>query len=264
MIDLDNQPFDARLAAAGSRRIELFALLAAAPADASLIDLRRLIDDENIAGKGSAVSREKVWQQLRQRYLLDWNNPAFAAFAESIHATPNVGDRGLLCYLLFAATNRVFREATLRCIVPLLGRVGMAISIAGVRAEIGTMVDEQHLHWADTTVEKVAQNLLAALRDFGLLRGGTKKVTVRPRVTPVVTWYAARLAELAGCTAQQTPDFVAFRLLGLDRAAAVDALYAASTAGVLSFRLLADVAELSLAPLAGVEAWEGSDATHAR
>ncbi|MDQ2786771.1 MAG: DUF1819 family protein [Chloroflexota bacterium] len=264
MIDLDNQPFDARVAAAGSRRIELFALLAAAPLGASLIEMRRLIDDDNIAGKGSAVSREKVWQQLRQRYLLDWNDPVFVAFAEAFHATANVGDRGLLCYLLFAATNRVFREATLRCIVPLLGRAGAAVPISGVRGEIETMVREQHLHWAESTIEKVAQNLLAALRDFGLLRGGTKKVTVRPRVTPVVTWYAARLAELAGCTAQQTPDFVGFRLLGLDRAAAIDALYAAGTAGALAFRLLADVAELSLAPLTHSAVLEGGDATHAR
>jgi len=175
-----------------------------------------------------------------------------------------VGDRGLLCYLLFATTNRVFREATLRCIVPLLGRAGTAVPIAGVRDEIETMLREQHLHWAESTVEKVARNLLAALRDFGLLRGGTKKMTVRPRVTPVVTWYAARIAELAGCTAQQTPDSVGFRLVGLDRAAAIEALYAASTAGTLAFRLVADVAELSLAPLVHAASWEDVDATHAR
>lgn len=65
------QPYDARLPAAGSRRAELFALLVAARPDASLPELQRLVVEENITGKGSAASREKVWRQLRERYLLD-------------------------------------------------------------------------------------------------------------------------------------------------------------------------------------------------
>src|SRR5574337_764735 len=58
-----SQPLTARLAAAGSRRTELEALLDAAPPDAPPAQLRALLLAENVAGKGSAASRAKVWRQ---------------------------------------------------------------------------------------------------------------------------------------------------------------------------------------------------------
>ena len=73
--------------------------------------------------------------------------------------------------------------------------------------------------------------------------------TLRPRVGPQVTLFAARLGRLDGLTDRQVLDGSSFQLLGLDRHHAVDLLYAAARSGVLSFRLQADVAELDLPPL---------------
>src|SRR5665647_1784394 len=71
----DSQAVSARLAAAASRRTDLETLLAAAPPGATLHQFRSLVIDQNVAGKGSAVSRQKLWAQLRERYILDRSTP---------------------------------------------------------------------------------------------------------------------------------------------------------------------------------------------
>src|SRR5690348_6797060 len=105
VIDLSAQPYTARLAASGSRRAELTALLDALPQGAPPAEVRRLVVEHNVTGKASAASRQKVWEQLNQKYLLRWEAPEFASFVEAIQGTSSHSDQGLLCYLLFARTD---------------------------------------------------------------------------------------------------------------------------------------------------------------
>lgn len=158
-------------------------------------------------------------------------------------------DRGLLCYLLFAASNRLFREASLHCVVPALIRAGTDVPALSVQACIEEMLRRERIVWSSETVTKIAQNLLTALRDYGLLRGGTKKVTVAFLPGPTVTWYAATLAMLEDYTAHQVPASFWFQLLACDLQRADALLRSASNAGVLGYRAQADVVELTLRPL---------------
>jgi hypothetical protein len=247
-IELASQPYTARLAAAGSRRAELMALLAAAPARAKTDELRQLVVRENATGKGSAASRAKVWEQLRRKYVLDPEVPEYRALLEAFGATRSYADQGLLCYLLFARTDRLFREGVSEGVVPQLGRDGTPIDTTAVQEILRAKLVAQGVEWSEETLVTARQHLLSALKDFGVLRGGTKKRTVKPRPGPIVVWYAARLAQLEGRTAWQVPDSIWFRLLGLERDAAIEALREATRAGVLSFRQQAEVIELDLHP----------------
>jgi hypothetical protein len=56
------QPITARLAAAGSRRAVLDALLHAAPPDATPAQLRSLVIVQNLTGKSSTATRVQVWK----------------------------------------------------------------------------------------------------------------------------------------------------------------------------------------------------------
>ena len=78
----DAQPYSARLAGAGSRLRELQALLQVAGPLTPSKELRTLVVRDNVAGKASAASREKVWGQLKVRYALDPCLAEYRAFAE--------------------------------------------------------------------------------------------------------------------------------------------------------------------------------------
>ncbi|MCL4552491.1 MAG: DUF1819 family protein [Candidatus Marsarchaeota archaeon] len=245
----ESQPISARLAAAGSRRSELEALLAIAPSDAGIPELRQLILESNVAGKSSAVSREKVWAQLRQRYVLDLQVPEYRGFAEGMRATNNPSERGLLCFLMFARTDRLFRELTLACVSPLFTKQGTPVDTVNVDDYLKGIVARHGFSWTEETRVTVRQHALSALKDFGVLVGGVKKRTARPRPGQETTLFSVRLAKLEVLTDRQVLESQWFRLLGLNTDRVIELLYVANRAGKLNFRMQADVVELSVPPL---------------
>ncbi len=245
------QPVTARLAAATSRRADLETLLAAAPPGASPAKLRQLVVDQNIAGKGSAISRQKLWSQLRQRYVLDHSVPEGAAFLAGMAATSSFSDRGLLCLLMMARTDRLFRDITLSAVSPSLARDGVQIPSDQVQGQLEGYLQEHGLAWSPDTVEHLRQHLMASLKDFGVLRGSKVKRTVRPRPSSQVALFAARLALAEGQSPRRVLDSEWFRLLGLDTDQVVDLLYAAARDGVLRFRMQAEVVDLQMPEMEG-------------
>lgn len=242
----DTQPITARLSAAASRRSDLEILLSSAPSGASIDQFRDLILRANVAGKASAVSRRKLWSQLRERYLLDRSIPECAAFLDGMASTSSPTDRGLLCLLMMARADRLFREVTLRAVSPLLMRDGTTVLPEQFQEALESYLQEHGLAWSPDTAEHARQHLLTALKDFGVLRGSRPKRTVRPRPGPQVTLLASRFALLEGLTPRQLLESRWFRLLGLDTGQVVDLLYTAASEGVLQFRMQAEVVELRI------------------
>lgn len=242
----DRQPVTARLAGAGSLRTELEALLAAAPPLASPEQYHDLLLKANVAGKGSATGRMWAWKRLKLRYALD---PAIAehrAFTAVMRSASDPRERGLLCFLMFARTDRLFREVTLECVSPHLAREGAIIEAGSILSAVRQHAEREGLAWSANTLDRAHKHLLAALKDFGLLRGSRTRRVVPPRPGEQVTRFAAQLGRLESLTDRQVLEARWFRLLGLGRDEAVDLLYAAARRGALGFRMQADVVELAL------------------
>lgn len=244
----DHQPLLSRLAVTGSLFRELQALLAAAPGNAGTGEFRELIVDKNTAGKPSAAQRLQVWWRLKLRYMLDPKIAEYRAFRCAMRDA-NAAEQGLLCLLMFARNDRLFRQITLENISPLLGTPDTLIDSRAIEAAIVGASREANLRWSPTTCNRAKGDLLSSLKDFGVLQGRTTKRTVAVHLTPVVTVFVTRLGLLQGLTERQVLDSVWFQILGIDRDAAADALYTASRVGALTFRMQADVVELTLPAL---------------
>lgn len=242
------QPITARLAAAGSRRAELEALLHAAPSDATPEQLRDLVINENVTGKRSAASRAKVWSQLKQNYVLDPTIPEYRAFTQALLATSAPSDQGLLPFLMLSRSDRLFREVTLASVSPHLTSAGTPIQTEEVQAALDLIASAAR-RWTEETRVTARQHALSALKDFGILEGTAKKKIARIHIGPQVTLFAARLAQMDGTPARRIPDSVWFHLLGLGMEDAWRELQSAAAARVLRCRRQADVVELELPPL---------------
>jgi hypothetical protein len=242
----DEQPITARLAGAGSLRRELEAVLAVVPPGTSPLGARDLILNANAAAKSSQTARLWAWKRLKLRYLLDPAIPEGKAFLAEMLVTKSPSDRGLLALLMFARTDRLFREVTLECVSPQLRQAGVLIDPLVVDAAVKRCAEANGLDWSATTLDRVHQHLLTALKDFGLLRGSRPKRTVQPQPGSEVSRFACRLGRLEGLTDRQALDSSWFRLLGLDRVRVVDLLYRARRDGALDFRMQADVVEIVL------------------
>ena len=210
----DLQPLTAWLAAAGSRRQELESLLRAAPSSATGRDYTALILQQNVAGKGSAVSRAKLLPQLRERYLLDERVPEFAAFRMILSQESGSAERGLICYLMMARCDRLFRELSL-ILLRSERRPGRVVAVPAFGESIERVLANHNLHWSQKTVLRVRQHTLSSLKDFGLLSGSRQKAYSPVRPGPSTACFAARLAQLEGLTGLQTLSSRWFALLGL-------------------------------------------------
>lgn len=246
----DEQPFTPRLSGAGSLRRELEAVLAAAPPDADPATYRKLILEANAASKASASMRMWTWKRLKVRYLLDPTVAEFRAFAEGMWATRSPADRGLLCLLMLARTDRLFREVTLSTVSPYLSEPDTVIAPEAADEAIAAIRSQGRFHWSAETLAGVRSHLLSSLKDFGILRGAREKRTCRVHPAPAVTVFAAQLGRLEGLTDRGILTSRWFRLLGLGEREVVDLLHAASRDRALTFRMQAGVVELSLPEVA--------------
>jgi hypothetical protein len=245
----DEQPITARLAGAASLRRELEALLAAASLDASPSEYHDLLIGLNAAGKTSAAARMWAWKRLKLRYALDPSLAEHRAFVAGMRATADVAERGLLECLMFARTDRLFREVTLEHVSPYLVREGTVLVVAAIADAICERIRVRHMSWSSNTIDRASKHLLTALKDFGLLHGSRVRRTVRPRPGGQTTLFAARLARLEGLTERQVVESRWFCLLGLQREQVTDLLYTANRNGVLEYRTQADVVHLKLPQL---------------
>jgi hypothetical protein len=245
----DTQPILPRLSGAASMRHELEALLGAAPPDARPAVYRELVLDQNVTGKASASARLWVWKRVKLRYVLDPSVPAFRAFQACLQESPGTEQRGLLCFVMLARTDRLFRDVTLECVSPLLGQEGYVVAPAAIHEAIERRGAASGASWSATTLDRTAKHLMTSLKDFGVLvRSATKRIA-RLRPGPQVALFCARLARLEGLTDRQLLEARWFQLLGLEREQVADLLYSAARAGALLFRMQADVVELDLPPL---------------
>jgi hypothetical protein len=244
----DAQPITARLAAAGSRRREIEVLLAAAHPSAGGATYAELILARNVAGKASAVSRSKLLAQLRARYQLDPEAAEFRAFREAMNLDSNSKDRGLLCYLMMARGDRLFRELSL-LLLSSTTRQQTVVDAREFETAVRDHVASGGCQWSNETLQHVRQHVLSSLKDFGVLTGSRTKRLAQVRPGPTVTLFAARLSELEGLTSRQLLCSRWFRLLGLEPGGAVELLREAQRAGLLTFRMQAEVVELVLPPI---------------
>jgi hypothetical protein len=244
----DEQPITARLAGGGALCRELESLLAAAPPETTVPELRQLVLEQNASEKRSAAMRLETWWRLKVRYVLDPAIAEYRAFRQGLSAGA-AADRSLIELLMLARNDRLFREVTLACVSPHLSRDGVGIETAAVDAAVRERIAALGLKWTPHTFDRTHKAILNTLKDFGILSGTDVRRTLRPRPGSQVTVFAAHLARLEGLTDRQTLEARWFRLLGLDRDRVVDLLYAAQRDGILGIRQQADVVELSLPAL---------------
>lgn len=237
-------PFSSRLSARSALYTDLFILLSA-PAPAGF---RAGVIDDNLLARRTAAARNKVWQELKARYILDPAHPLFAAFLAEWSRCSCEPERALTAYVLFALNDRLVSLLGTEWLFALLRRAPAELRVDDVDAFIlrARTAHPEVSGWSEHTRLGVAQKYCASIRDFGLAKGVTRKLTVRPALygAPVrLLVRALRMARVAPPSLVQDPIF---RLLGLDTWEVIDALGELNRTEALRFRMQADIVELDV------------------
>ena len=133
------------------------------------------IREQNIFGKSSRSRIEDELVIFRQRYFFD---PDLAS-ALSILVKHNIANEVLHPILFFfsAKADNLLYDMTTDILQSYAMRGQKDVSIDEITREIRKFVDDGKTtsHWSESTIINVAQHLVAALRDFGILEGKVNK-----------------------------------------------------------------------------------------
>lgn len=153
-----------------------------------LEDVHRSCLEGDLLPLASRNSRRFLWTRLQHYYLspeIDWIRSDFFYALQ-------VGERShefvSLLYLHFALRDRVTYDCVTQVIWAKWNDQNCSVSVEDLVSFLENAADEQPqiTRWTEQSRRKVAQSILAALRDFGLLEGVIKKRIVKPAI-PLTT-----------------------------------------------------------------------------
>jgi hypothetical protein len=194
------------------------------------------------------AARTKLWEELSSRYILDSGHPIFSAFWCEWRRSASEPEQGLTAYVLFALNDRLVADLGIEWLFPRLKDGPAEVRVADVLAFISSKAQEhpEVEEWSDQTRMAVARKYCTSVRDFGLARGVTKKVTVHPALYAAPVRLLIRALELIGTSLWDLVRHPGFRLLSLDGVVVIDALAELNRRGELRFRMQGDVIELEI------------------
>jgi len=135
---------------------------------------------ENVFGKASRSRVEDILAIFRQRYLLDPDVLAGLVHLVKAGWASERVDR--ILYFLAAKSDGLLYDAVAEVVAPRAAAGYRDVATGDIQAwvleKVGRGMTEGS--WSGQTAERVAQGLLATLRDFGILEGAVKK-----RIAPV-------------------------------------------------------------------------------
>ena len=240
-------PYTSRLSARSALYTDLQVLLDARGARPAC-SFRSLVIDGNRLVRKSVAARQKTWQELKTRYILDPEHPLFAAFLKEWHRCRSDPERGLTAYVLLALNDRLVADLGGQWLFPLLRRAPAEVRTADIRAFIDGAASRRPeiSGWSDQTRTAVAQKYAASIRDFGLAKGTVNKITIRPALYGAPVRLLVRILRLAGVRTFDLVRAPIFRLLALDGQEVIDALGELNRGDALFFRMQGDIVELDV------------------
>jgi len=179
--------YTSKIIKAGALLADTKTLLANWDIDRSVSDNLEQFHRENLFGKASRSRVEAILRIFHQRYLKD--KAVTRALVYLVNK--DFSSEGLNRILFFHATqsDRLLHDVVTDLLASMYEIGRYEVSANDVKTWISKQISEGKTQgeWSDTTITRCARELLATLRDFGILQGAVKK-RLTPSFVPVAAF----------------------------------------------------------------------------
>lgn len=240
--------YTSRLSARSALYTDLTLLLDGLSEALESIEYRNLIVRDNKLSRNSISSREKIWSELKKRYILDAGNHLFDIFWKEWKQCRSEAEKAQVVYFFFSLNDRLVADINTDFLYPLLIKAPTEIHVNDVL----TFLDQSRTKhpevsmWVESTRFKISKHYLASIRDFGLAKGKYKKTTIRPALYGAPVRLLIRALKLKGVSTRDIISSSIFRMLAIDQSEVVDSLSQLNQKGDICFKIQGDVVELDL------------------
>jgi hypothetical protein len=177
-------PYTSKIIKAGALLADTKTLLANWDMEKSAHENVERLRRENVFGKASRSRVEDILAIFRQRFLTD--ESVTSALVVLVRERFPAASLDRILYYYAARADRLLHDVVTEVLVPLQARGIASIDVVELKRPLKKWVDEGKTsgQWSDPTIVRIAQGLLSALRDFGVLQGAVKK-RIAPAYLPV-------------------------------------------------------------------------------
>jgi hypothetical protein len=210
----DRSPFSSRNTSKGALIEEIFGIFGAVRKRLPLEDVRKATLEGAILRKSSFETRRKIMDAVSYRYFwpnCEWSVRALAEATESGLRSPAFVS---LAYLYYALRDRLTHDFIVGPVWERWTRRSTSLGPAELVAYTGELAArEPHMKkWRESTRIRLARQILAALRDFGLLQGIYSKQIRKPAISPETTFHLLCILLAEGLEGRSVVEALDWRL----------------------------------------------------
>jgi hypothetical protein len=168
-------PYSSRIIKAGALIGDTKVLLSHWDITASVVENIKRVRQDNVFGKATRSRVKDILAIFRQRYLAEESVTRALVILTQRKFPADALER--LLYFHSARADQLLHDAVTEILVPMRARGLMHISVQNFQRALAIWVDQAKTtgHWSTPTITRIAQGLLSALRDFGVLEGAVNK-----------------------------------------------------------------------------------------
>ena len=177
-------PYSSKIIKAGALLGDTKTLLSHWDVDASVGENVNRVQRDNVFGKASRSRVEDILAIFRQRYLTE--KSVTTALVTLVRGKFPAAALERLFYFHSTRADRLLHDAVSEILVPMRARGLVDVSVHDFQRPLIQWVEQGKTvsSWSEITTLRVAQELLATLRDFGVLEGAARK-RIAPTFFPV-------------------------------------------------------------------------------
>jgi Putative inner membrane protein (DUF1819) len=200
---------------------------------------------DNVFGKASRSRVEDILAIFRQRYLTEQS--VTKALVTLVQKRFPPAALEWLFYFHSARADRLLYDVVTEILVPSHARGHVDINAHAFQRSLAKWVDEGKTigHWSEPTITRVAQGLLSALRDFGVLQGAVNK-KIAPAYLPTESFayvmFYLKQYQRSGVKLIELPDW---KLFFLSREGVERFLFEAHQRSLLEYHVAGSVTRLT-------------------
>ena len=238
-------PYTSRIIKAGALLDDTKTLLSHWDETASVPENLDRIRRENVFGKASRSRVEDILAVFRQRYLTEAEVTKALVLLVKNRVPAASLDRVL--YFHAARADRLLHDTVTEVLMPKQAQGITEIDLGELQRAVGKWVESglTTRAWSENTTVRVAQGLLATLRDFGVLQGAINK-RIAPAYLPVTAFayiaFYLKQHQPSGAKLLEHPDW---RLFFLNREGVERFFFEANQHGLLEYHAAGTVTRLT-------------------
>jgi hypothetical protein len=215
-------------------------------------DIRTSVDEnldrarrDNVFGKASRSRVEDISAIFRQRYLTE--HSVIKALVTLVQKRFPAAGLERLFYFHSARADQLLYDVVTEILVPSHARGLVDLNAHAFQRTLAKWVDEGKTagHWSEPTITRVAQGLLSALRDFGVLQGAVNK-KIAPAHLPAEAFayvmFYLKQRQPSGVKLIELPDW---KLFFLSREGVERFLFEAHQRSLLEYHVAGSVTRLT-------------------